>query len=106
MVSRNPSPLIQSYTTYVAATIHVRIAAQRGPTCEAATLLGICVQALEDNSATNPGVQKMRTTIQALMQRLNVRVGEQQAQADMGDDFFGSGLDLEAIVRYVITGQD
>lgn len=90
----------QSYTTYVAATIHVRIAAQRGPACEAATLLGVCVQALEDNAATNPGVKKMRTTIQTLMQRLNVRAGP-QAPDQVQDDFFGNGLDLEAIVRYV-----
>jgi hypothetical protein len=48
----------------------------------------------------------MKTTIQALMQRLNVRVGgEAQAQAEtqVQNDFFGAGLDLEAIIRCVIS---
>jgi hypothetical protein len=63
---------IKSYTVYVAATIHVRIAAQRGTRCEAARLLETCLQALKENSATNPGVEKMYGVICKVMNRLNV----------------------------------
>ena len=42
----------------------------------------------------------MHATIQTLMQRLNVRIGV-QAPDEVQNDFFGNGLDLEAIVRYV-----
>jgi hypothetical protein len=66
----------QSYSTYVASTIHVRIAAQRGPTSEASRLLGVCLEALQENGATNPGVQKMLGMIQALMGRMGVALGE------------------------------
>ena len=64
--------LSQSYSTYVASTIHVRIASQRGPTSEASRLLGVCVEALQENGATNPGVKKMHQMIQSLMSRMGV----------------------------------
>lgn len=62
----------QSYTTFVAATIHVRIAAQRGSSSEAARSLGVCLEALEENAATNTGVRKMFSTISGLMGKLGV----------------------------------
>ena len=62
----------QSYTVYVAATIHVRIAAQRGAGSEAARLLHTCLQALNENAATNPGVGKMYAVICGVMARLGV----------------------------------
>lgn len=57
---------------YVAATIHVRIAAQRGTGSEASRLLATCLQALDENAATNPGVGKMYAVICGVMTRLGV----------------------------------
>jgi hypothetical protein len=48
------------------------MAAQRGSQSEAARLLTVCIEALEENSGTNPGVRRMFGTINALMERLNV----------------------------------
>jgi hypothetical protein len=57
----------------------VRIAAQRRPSPTSASVQGdalgqlaVCLEGLKDNAATNPGVRKMRSTIQTLMQRLGV----------------------------------
>ena len=71
------SPILnppQSYTVYVAATIHVRIAAQRGTGSEASRLLSTCLQALNENAATNPGVGKMYAVICGVMTRLGVNI--------------------------------
>lgn len=114
----------QSYTTFVAATIHVRIAAQRGIQSEAARLLLVCLDGLRENAATNPGVKKMYTTVSGLMERLNVDLPSPStievpavfpvdgqlrqkktciaavqltSTAVLSDD----ALDLEAIIRYV-----
>ncbi len=64
--------LSQSYTTYVAATIHVRNAAQRGSQSEAGNLLSICLEGLKENSLTNTGVSKMYDIIRGLMRKLGV----------------------------------
>jgi hypothetical protein len=71
-IAADISSQFQSYTVYVAATIHVRIAAQRGAGSEAARLLYTCLEALNENAATNPGVGKMYAVISALMARLGV----------------------------------
>lgn len=107
----------------MAATIHVRIAAQRGIQSEAARLLLVCLDGLRENAATNPGVKKMYTTVSGLMERLNVDLPSPStievpavipvdgklrqktciaavqltSAAVLSDD----ALDLEAIIRYV-----
>jgi hypothetical protein len=94
----------KSYVTFVAATIHVRIAAQRGSPSNSASLLDVCLEALKDNSATNPGVKKMYQSIMTLMTRLNVN--QQQDGAGNSANAGGSNpmteeLDIDAIIRYV-----
>lgn len=71
-----------SYATYVAATIHVRIAAQREPESEAHLHLRVCLQVFKQNERTNRAVRRANTVINNLMIKLNVKVAEQ----DLHDD--------------------
>jgi hypothetical protein len=65
-----------SYATYVSATIHVRIASQRGPGSEAHTSLATCLAVFARNEETNWAVQRARTVILNLMERMNVLLPE------------------------------
>jgi hypothetical protein len=58
--------------TYVAATIHVRIAATRASSSEAHDHLRTCLRVFDQNSATNYAVRKASIVIEALMKRMNV----------------------------------
>jgi hypothetical protein len=60
--------------TYVAATIHVRIAATRASSSEAHDHLRTCLRVFDQNSATNYAVRKASIVIEALMKRMNVAV--------------------------------
>jgi len=60
--------------TYVAATIHVRIAATRPSSSEAHDHLRTCLRVFDQNSATNYAVRKASIVIEALMKRMNVSV--------------------------------
>lgn len=72
-------PYARQYTdpvlaTYVAATIHVRIAATRASSSEAHDHLRTCLRVFDQNSATNYAVRKASIVIEALMKRMNVSV--------------------------------
>ena len=111
---------LQSYQTYVASTIHVRMAAQGGTQSEASRLLAVCLENLQENSATNPGVRKMHGIICTLMEKLKVHlpntVNEALPLMTQGmhcsrvlwtsfnkdkDLFFPDNVDLGAIIRLV-----
>ena len=64
------------YATYVAATIHVRIAAARGAASEAHGLLRTCLQVFDQNSGTNYAVRKASIVIGSLMKKMGVTVDE------------------------------
>jgi hypothetical protein len=66
------APYLMSYATYVAATIHVRIAAQRGPGSAAHSSLSTCLAVFKKNQETNWAVRRAITVIQTLMKRMNV----------------------------------
>lgn len=100
----------QSYATFVAATIHVRIAAQRTRSSEANHLLQSCIEGLGENSATNPGVMKMYQSISGLMTKLGITpiadgnqttptVEVRDNHSDQTQGQLNDGLDLDAIIR-------
>lgn len=71
------APYLMSYATYVAATIHVRIAAQREPGSEAYASLSACLYVFNKNQETNWAVRRARTVILNLMKRMNVTLNEE-----------------------------
>lgn len=76
----------QSYCTYVASTILVRIAHQPGSHPRIRSQLKICLGTLTDNQQTNLGVRKMYKIICALMHRLSVDVNDDADDNDDNDD--------------------
>lgn len=70
------APYLMSYATYVSATIHVRIASQRGPGSDAHASLATCLSVFARNEETNWAVQRARIVILNLMERMNVLVSE------------------------------
>jgi hypothetical protein len=63
-----------SYATYVAATIHVRLASSSPPNSAAHESLAVCLTVLDLNSKTNPAVRKASVVIEALMKAMNVNM--------------------------------
>ncbi|KAG9254452.1 C6 transcription factor [Emericellopsis atlantica] len=70
--STRRAPYLISYATYVAATIHSRIAARRGSDSSAHANLATCLAVFEQNQATNSAVNKASLIIQNLMKKLGV----------------------------------
>ncbi|KAI5240510.1 hypothetical protein E4T42_08355 [Aureobasidium subglaciale] len=66
------APYLISYATYVAATIHVRIAATRTSTSEAHEHLRTCLAVFNQNSATNYAVKKASIVIENLRKRMGI----------------------------------
>ncbi|KAK7980276.1 carbohydrate esterase family 12 protein [Apiospora arundinis] len=70
------APYLISYATYVAATIHVRIAAKRSTASEARDNLETCLGVFKDNQKTNWAVRKAKTIVEGLMERLGVSLAD------------------------------
>ncbi|KAH7133822.1 fungal-specific transcription factor domain-containing protein [Dactylonectria macrodidyma] len=74
--STRRAPYLISYATYVAATIHSRIAGKRGRDSMAHANLMTCLAVFQENKETNSAVQKASMIIQRLMEKHGVTVGE------------------------------
>jgi hypothetical protein len=70
------APYLISYATYVAATIHVRIAATRASTSEAHEHLRTCLAVFDQNSATNYAVKKASIVMENLKKRMGIRLDD------------------------------
>ncbi|TLD23837.1 hypothetical protein PspLS_06355 [Pyricularia sp. CBS 133598] len=68
------APYLISYATYVAATIHVRIAAKRSTDSEARENLETCLGVFRDNSKTNWAVRRANAIVESLIKRLGVNL--------------------------------
>ena len=80
------APFFLFYSTFVASTIHVRIAAQHQFENEAFAYLRICLSVYEINVETNPAVKKAKAVVQRLMDRMGVKLPEQAASPSMGQN--------------------
>ncbi|KUJ07787.1 uncharacterized protein LY89DRAFT_711936 [Mollisia scopiformis] len=81
------APYLISYATYVAATIHVRIAAHRGPTSEAHASLRACISVFNENQENNWAVRRAKAVILNLLNRMKVPIS--------GDPDLYGNIDLE-----------
>ncbi|KAJ4252767.1 hypothetical protein NW762_010673 [Fusarium torreyae] len=70
------APYLISYATYVAATIHCRIAAKNGPGSIAYINLMTCLAVFKENQETNSAVQKAAVIIHRLMNKYGVVVDD------------------------------
>ncbi|OJJ68355.1 hypothetical protein ASPBRDRAFT_33628 [Aspergillus brasiliensis CBS 101740] len=76
------APYLISYATYVAATIFVRVAAQRERVSRAHTNLRSCLDIFKKNQETNWAVRRAHNVILHLMDRMGVRLDDCTAIAD------------------------
>lgn len=68
-------PYFLSYATYVSATIHVRIAAEKPPASEAYNRLQNCLEILSEHQRICHAPRRSMAILVKLMRRLNVNVG-------------------------------
>ncbi|KAK9319952.1 fungal-specific transcription factor domain-containing protein [Lipomyces orientalis] len=73
------SPYIISYATYVSATIHVRMAAQRQAGSEAHKSLQACLYVLNEHQQVCHGARRARRIIHSIMQRMGVVVDDRES---------------------------
>ena len=85
--SSRRAPYLISYATYVAATIHARIAAKQANDSSAHNNLAICLAVLKENQETNSAVNKASMIVQSLMKRLGVVIEDAFMQALEMDGF-------------------
>lgn len=72
------APYLIAYATYVSATVHVHIAARQLPTPAASPSLRTCLDFLNRNRETNPGVDNAKMSLMRLMRRMGVVCQEDQ----------------------------
>lgn len=70
------APYLISYATYVAATIHVRVAAQREGGSRAHVSLRTCINIFQKNRETNWAVRRAENVILHLMDRMGVALDD------------------------------
>lgn len=70
------APYLISYATYVAATIHVRIAAKRSTESQPRECLEKCLSVFRENRETNWAVRRAQTIVEGLMMRLGVSLDQ------------------------------
>lgn len=70
------APYLISYATYVAATIHVRIAAKRSTESQARECLETCMSVFRENRETNWAVRRAQVIVEGLMTRLGVSLSQ------------------------------
>jgi hypothetical protein len=114
------APYLISYATYVAATIHVRIAAQRQPRSEAHASLQTCLAVFEKNQMTNSAVQKAASVIKKLIKKMGVdldyltkqldsteslQLAQMQAQHTPPTSARTPDLDIDAIIQSFMREQ-
>lgn len=76
------APYLISYATYVAATIHVRVAAQREGGSRAHANLRACIGIFQKNQETNWAVRRAKKVILNLMDRMGVDMTSQLSGRD------------------------
>ncbi|KAJ4336040.1 hypothetical protein N0V95_008724 [Ascochyta clinopodiicola] len=120
------APYLISYATYVAATIHARIAAKRGPGSDAHSSLAACLAVFQENQETNPAVRRANALVQNLMKRLGVRMhsieecrihkdtsssNQRQSPEALNNTSLGrgpslQGLDIDGIIQSFVREQE
>ena len=70
--SISKAPYLIAYATYVSATVHVRVAAQRAPDAETLACLRTCLGWLSQNQNTNPGAANAKASLNNLVRRMGV----------------------------------
>jgi hypothetical protein len=83
------APYLISYATYVAATIHARVAAKRGHGSDAHSSLEACLAVFRENQETNWAVRRANAIVQGLMKRLGVTVSD-HVELQLEKDISGS----------------
>ena len=74
------APFFLFYASYVSATIHVRIAAQRHLTSDAFESLQTCLSVFDQNKSNNPAVKKAKAVIHKMMDRMGVKPPTKECQ--------------------------
>ncbi|KAJ5554184.1 hypothetical protein N7513_004143 [Penicillium frequentans] len=76
------APYLISYATYVAATIYVRVAAQRKDGSRAHSNLRTCLDIFQKNQGTNWAVRRAKNVIVHLMDRMGVDLSTPHQERD------------------------
>ncbi|KAK7186024.1 fungal specific transcription factor domain-containing protein [Paraphaeosphaeria sporulosa] len=98
------APYLISYATYVAATIHVRIAAKRGASSHARSNLEACLDVFRKNEETNWAVRRANAIVQNLMRRLGI---ESSPPEKLGDGIAtGNTRDSPDVSAYQSIGRE
>ncbi|KAJ8119080.1 hypothetical protein OPT61_g70 [Boeremia exigua] len=79
------APYLISYATYVAATIHARIAAKTGADSHAHGNLVVCLGVFRENQETNWAVRRANAVVQNLMKRLGLEIPDIDLAASQDD---------------------
>ncbi|KAJ5658366.1 uncharacterized protein N7484_002015 [Penicillium longicatenatum] len=93
------APYLISYATYVAATIYVRVAAQRKDGSRAHSNLRTCLDIFQKNQETNWAVRRAKNVIVHLMDRMGVdlSVPHQEREPRSCHDINGQTVHLDGV---------
>ncbi|KAJ5627857.1 hypothetical protein N7490_010085 [Penicillium lividum] len=92
------APYLISYATYVAATIYVRVAAQKRDGSRAHSNLRICLDIFQKNQGTNWAVRRAKNVIVHLMDRMGVDLSSHHPERNENQSHYninGEMSDLE-----------
>ena len=91
------APYMLSYATYISATIHARIVAQKGRNSNSFQLLMLCRNVLHEHRHLYMAAGKAKANLDKLIAHLGIEVADQQAWNG------GTGLGDQLAVQETIT---
>lgn len=97
------APYLISYATYVAATIHVRVAAQREGGSRSHASLWTCIDIFQKNMETNWAVRRAKNVILHLMDQMGVQLREPGANATQESAAGAGGVGEGAVEQRMHT---
>lgn len=97
------TPYIISYATYVGATIHVRIAAQRAPGSEAHKSLQRCVDVLDLHQTVCWSARRAKRIVDNLISRMGVILAPEASDGNIHHVM--PDIDINAVMRTFTTEQ-
>ena len=93
------APYLIAYATYVSATVHVRVTAQKTPDTEIMVRLQTCLRWLSLNQLTNPGVGNAKASLTNLMVRMGVECSDEQILSSHQDELGEQTMSQPSTVR-------
>jgi hypothetical protein len=89
------APYFVAYSSYVASTILIRVAARQEASCNTHKCLGICLTILEENEKINTGIKRANYVVEKLLKGTGLGTFHSKSESEEHGTIFGESVSDE-----------